>query len=356
MDRPWWNGSGGGSGSGGIRREGVVGEQRIVGLGVNRCRADWHAERQPGTPVNPFKTPMTLTNFSAAIFLAALPAMAQIQQPQLGYMLDSGGALRPVFGIAASATLGYPAGYPALASAASFACSSTLCLAKTDAAVVAFVPSEGNGQSAPVVLPPSVTPCACPGPALIALDPVALADGGAWIYFQGSRQLARWQNGVLNAIDFSLGGEVLSLRATPDGFDYVIVRDSFGRRATTVWIEHYSVSDASVAVVDSMDAMGTVMLLDHGILLSSSEQVTLRRASGQELAFPLAGAKTFMAAGDSYVEISASAGMWILRTDSGKEQLSLLPGTPSAEVTGATPGAVTNGATPGAVTRGAAVQ
>jgi len=245
-------------------------------------------------------------------------------------MLDSGGLLRPVFGIAASATLGYPAGYPALASTASFACSSTLCLAKTDVAVVAFVPSApGNGQSVAVStpLPPSVTSCACPGPALIALDPVGVADGGAWIYFQALRRLTRWQNGVLNVIDFAPGGEVLSLRATTDGFDYAIVRDSFGRRATTVWIEHYSASDASVAVVDSMDAIGPVMLLDQGILLSSSDQVTLRRPNGQELAFPLAGAKTFMAAGDSYVEIIASGGMWILRTDPGKEQLSLLPGT-----------------------------
>jgi hypothetical protein len=96
-----------------------------------------------------------------------------------------------------------------------------------------------------------------------------------------------------------------------------------------------------------------VMLLDNGILFSSSDQVTLLRPNGQELAFPLAGAKTFMAAGDSYVEIIASGGMWILRTDPGKEQLSLLPGIPLGEVTGATQGAVPRGVPPAAVPSGA---
>lgn len=305
-----------------------------------------------------------------ALFLASLPALAQIQRPQLGYMLDSGGALRRVFGIAASAILGDAVGDRALAGVSSFACASTLCLAKTDAAVVAFVPSTPSNAQGIGVPSPIPTPCACPGPALIALDPAALdpgtSGGGAWIYFRESRQFARWQDGVLKVLEFSPGGEMLSLRATTDGFDYAVTRESSGRRPVgreagrgimahtreIVWIEHYSASSGGVVVLDSVvlnaairdspNTPGAVLLLDNGILLSSDDQLTLRRPNGQELAFPLDGANSFQAAGNGYVEIVASGGMWILRTDPGSEQLSLLPGA----VTPTPPGALPRAALP----------
>jgi hypothetical protein len=197
----------------------------------------------------------------------------------------------------------------------------------------------------------------------MALDPV----GGAWIYFQTGRQLARWQSGAFNMIDFAPGGEVLSLRATTDGFDYAISRDALARKTPTrekmpraqdiVWIEHYSASDGATTILDSItldsrESAGEVMLLDGGILLSTDDQFMLRRSNGQELAFPLEGANAFQAAGDGYIEIVAFSGMWILRTDPGSEQLSLLPGAPQGAVQQRAPqGAVQQRAPQGAVQR-----
>ncbi len=256
-----------------------------------------------------------------------LPAKAQIQQPQLGIILDSDGVLRPVLGIPASASLGDPV----LPNVNSFACSSTLCLAKTDAALTTFAPRT------PQVL--VTTPCSCPGPALIALD----RHGGAWIYVPATGQLFRWQDRGMYPLGSLPAGQVLGLRATADGVDYAITYDvperelSFFREISRpqltrenrlVRIEHYSTRDGSVTVIDSFNASGPVMLLDTGILFASGDQVTLRRPNGQELAFSVAGANTFQPSGNGFVEISAVGGLWLLRTDPGKEQLSLLPLTP----------------------------
>lgn len=286
--------------------------------------------------------------FSVTLFFAASPVRAQIARPQLGYMLDLGGALRPMFGVAGAATLGDPA----VGSAISFACSARFCLAKTDTALIGFAPGvAGGGQSVPVSSSFAALCDTCAGPAIIALDEPA-GSGDAWIYFQASQQLARWQDGVLKVLDsmpgdFTNGGEILSLRAAAGGFDYAIARRGLGRGAiapetATVWIEHYSTSDGSVAVIDSLDVLisgdaPAVLLLDGGVLMSLPDQLVLRRADGQALTFPLAGASAFYAAADGYVEIAASGGRWILRTDAGREQLAMLPGTS----TGAGPGAIT---------------
>jgi hypothetical protein len=274
--------------------------------------------------------------FLSMILFAIEPAAAQIAQPQLGYMRDASGLLRPIFGIAAAATLGAPV----LENVISFACSAKWCLAKTDAALVSFTPSGGTeGVAAPA------------GPAIIAH-----ANHGAWIYYSSTMQLARWKDGALTSIDFSPDGRVLSLRATADGLDYAVIRGG----SALVWIEHFSPSDGSVTLIDFFalnsfapdsfaiesgavakeDVANEVMLLDGGVLASSHDHVTLRRADGTELTFPVTGASAFHAAGNGYVQISASSGMWILRTDPGHEQLSLLPGAPQGALQRAPPGAL----------------
>jgi len=293
--------------------------------------------------------------FLVTILSAMPPAAAQIAQPQLGYMRDASGSLRPIFGIAAAATLGAPA----LENVISFACSAQSCLAKTDAVLASFAPS-GN----------SVSVAASAGPAIITH-----ANHGAWIYYSSTKQLARWKDGALTAVDFSPDGRVLSLRATAGGLDYAVARDGSAR----VSIEHFSPSDGSVTLIDFFapnsfapdsfaiesgavakeDVANEVMLLDGGVLASSHDHVTLRRADGTELTFPVTGASAFHAAGNGYVQISASSGMWILRTDPGHEQLSLLPGAPQGALQQAPQGALQQApqgalqqAPPGALQRG----
>jgi hypothetical protein len=112
--------------------------------------------------------------------LFAIIGWAQIERPQLGLMLDSNGAVRPVYGTAASATLGDPV----LTGVLSFGCSARLCLMKTEAAIIA---SDGTSAAAPA------------GTAIFSID-----GASAQIYFPDNQQWARWHDGQLEWIDFVL--------------------------------------------------------------------------------------------------------------------------------------------------------
>ncbi len=110
--------------------------------------------------------------------LFAMVGWAQIERPQLGLMLDANGALRPVYGTAASATLGDPV----LTGVLSFGCSAQMCLMKTEVAIIA---SDGTSAAAPA------------GTAIFTMH-----GASAYIYFPGSEQWAHWRDGQLEWIDF----------------------------------------------------------------------------------------------------------------------------------------------------------
>ena len=255
----------------------------------------------------------------AIVAWAAVPGAAQIARPQLGYVLDSDGALRPVMGIAAAAALGDPAAE----NVSSFACSAKFCLVKTDAALAGFFPGAATAQ----------TVAAPAGPALIAID--RSESGAAWVYFPSTQQMVRWQEGVLASVDFAPDGQILSVRAARGGFDYAVARDPAQISAANTWMEHFSASDGSVTVIgpaisdaaEDASHVPALMLADGGVLAALADQIVLIRGDGQELSFPLAGARAFYASGKGYVEVIAPSGMWILRTDPGQEELSMLPGT-----------------------------
>jgi hypothetical protein len=113
------------------------------------------------------------------LFGLALVGWGQIARPQLGLMLDADGAVRPVYGAAASATLGDPV----LTGVLSFGCSTHLCLFKTTSAIIA---SDGTSAAAPS------------GTALFTMQGVS-----AYIYFPNSQQWACWRDGQLEWIDFA---------------------------------------------------------------------------------------------------------------------------------------------------------
>ena len=112
-------------------------------------------------------------------FLFAVLGWAQIERPQLGLMLDATGAVRPVYGTAASATLGDPV----LTGVLSFGCSAQVCLFKTEAAIIA---SDGTSTAAPT------------GTAIFTME-----GASAYIYFPDTQQRARWQDGQLEWIEFA---------------------------------------------------------------------------------------------------------------------------------------------------------
>jgi hypothetical protein len=227
------------------------------------------------------------------VLLAALTvtcAWGQLDRPMLGMMVDSSGSARPLFGLPGSLSVGDPAATGVLSSA----CSATLCLIKTDAAIV----SQGQSIAAPA------------GRALFAFF-----ETGAYIYFPESKQLAHWHDGQLDPADFDVAGEVLSIRAG-SGIVEFAVRRGFG-----IWIVR-----SGNAVVEAMPRdTQNIMLLDQGILFATREAMVLRRPDASSIRFPLAHTKSFAALGSGYVQIRAAGSVYALRVDAGREQLFLLP-------------------------------
>ena len=216
---------------------------------------------------------------------------AQIQHPSIGVMLDEGGSSRPVTGTPAAAILGEPIFKEA---AISLACSAGLCLAKTESALLS---STGDAWDAP------------PGAALIAFDGAA-----AYVYFVETRQLARWSQGSLDPIDFAPDGDMLSLRASPDGFEYAIGRDD------GIWVGDRN-----------LGAANAILLLDGGgALLAADGQVRLLKPDGSEMDFAVVGAESFIGGlvrmSQRYVQVITASGMWALDLEPGHEQIYVLPG------------------------------
>lgn len=213
-------------------------------------------------------------------------AWGQINRPQLGKMLDANGAVRTVYGIAASVTLGDTE----IAGIVSSGCSKTFCLAKTGSSVVS---SAGTAQ-APA------------GPALFAFE-----GDRAWVWFTVSRQLAQWQNGALSMIDSDIDGEVLSIRASAGSVELAVHRSSGD------WIVK---QDGSV--VDSLPlAAGSVMLIPGGVVYATRDEIVIR-----DLEIPLRGVTGFSRMSDGYLQVRAGGVDYALRVEKGRETLFQLPG------------------------------
>ena len=162
------------------------------------------------------------------LFLFAVAGWAQIERPQLGLMLDANGAARPVYGAAASATLGDPV----LTGVLSFGCSARLCLMKTDTAIIA---SDGTSAAAPT------------GTALFTVQ-----GASAYIYFPDTPAWARWRDGQLEWIDLAPD------EATPTGTVMGFVDGSITATADHIALVRRDGTelDFDVADVQQLFAMG----------------------------------------------------------------------------------------------------
>jgi len=297
-----------------------------------------------------------------AFLLTSVAAMAQIERPRLGWMLDGDSALRPVYGIAASATLGDAAGDPAGNAAGqsviAFACSSLRCVVKSDGVIAAYDPASEAGEALGGAFNVANAP---EGPALIALD-----GAGAFLYFPQTGQMARWNlkqwntksqaanqgSPALEYFDFSPAGDVLALRTTLEyteatGFDYAVRRDD------GVWIEHFSRTDGSVtvlraiyaganagseaeidAVSDAVSDAGpgqpqpvrAVALLDDGYVAASDGAIAIVRSDGTRREFAVPAVNEFYAMSTDYVEAVTDNGNWVVCVTAGRESANLLPG------------------------------
>jgi hypothetical protein len=236
------------------------------------------------------------------LFAISAWACAQVQHPQLGKMLDANGAVRTVYGIASSVTLGDAEMDKVLSSG----CSKTFCLAKTDAAIV----SASGMVSAPR------------GPALFAFD-----GANAWIWFPASRQLAQWNNAQTapdsrgsissieprppGAVSSDVFAEVLSIGATAGSVQFAV------RRSTGIWIVN---QDGSVASALPRDA-SAVVLIPGGAVYAKRNGIVIH-----DLELPLEGVTAFSWMSTSYLEVRAGGLNYALRIDPGRETLFQLPG------------------------------
>jgi len=223
-------------------------------------------------------------------FAMSICAIAQIERPQIGVMLDANGDARPVLGVAGSATLGDPI----LSGAVSLACSAQECIAKTETSLLS---SAGESVDAPA------------GPAIFAAP---------YVYFTAMQQLVLWHDGQLDGTDFAPGGEVVSLRKNGDGLDYAVRRDG------EIWIEHYSPADQNVGLVGSLGPANAALLIEPGVLIATGDQVRLVRTDGRDMAFDVPGVEEFIAMSDSYVELVTPNDRWVI--DLKQPRPFLLPG------------------------------
>lgn len=226
-----------------------------------------------------------------AVWASAVCGCAQsgIAVPAIGATVDPSGALRPVEGVAGNFLLG-PA---TLSGVLSAACSDRLCLAKTDSKVISAT-GETDAPSGPAVF--------------------GLAGGEAIVYFPEPRTFARWHDNTLDPLDWSVDGEVLSIRLRNGDAEIAVRRDG------AVWVVR---SDDSV--IDWIaDTAGPVLLLADGVLFTMPDEIVLRR-DASEVRLEFTGAESLAAIGPHYAAIRAGDSTYALRTESGRESLFLLP-------------------------------
>lgn len=209
-----------------------------------------------------------------------------LDRPQIGQMLDQQGAVRTVYGIAASVMRG-DAG---LSGVLSYGCSTAVCLWKTASSVV----SATGLADAPG------------GPAMFAFD-----GAGAFVWFPQSRQLARWQNDTLAFLDVAIEGEVLSIGASNGAPQFAV------RRRNGVWIVN---QDGSIAggLPRSVDQ---AILTPWGAVYAARGEIIAGNTS-----FPLSGVTAFFAMSGSYLQVRTGGADYALRIDPGRETLFQLPG------------------------------
>jgi hypothetical protein len=200
-------------------------------------------------------------------------------------MLDSSGAVRTVYGITASVTLGGAESTGVL----SLACS-TFCLTKTQSNIV----SAAGSVSAP------------PGPALFAFD-----GNTAYIWFAQPRQLASWQNGVLTFLDATVDGEVMSIGASSGAVQFIVRTRSAGWIANQDGSLSSSLPRATVAAI----------LIPGGVVYATEREIVIGN-----IQFPLTGVTSFSQMSGSYLQVRAGGVDYALRIDPGREALFQLPG------------------------------
>jgi hypothetical protein len=237
---------------------------------------------------------ITVVLWIASGLTTAAWAERNVTVPQVGSMIDTGGALRTVSGIAGSFVAGPVRAPRTLA----LACADNFCIAKTEGSLI----TPHGILSVPT------------GAAVLATDGkrsmVWFAQSGAFVELWIGGRTPR-----LRSQAWKVDGRVLSMRITPDGADIAVRRDS------GVWIV---TPDGTAIDTLPAEASGAVLLLDAGAAYVSGTDVVVRNGDGSEVRFALPSApQAIFRMGADWVEIITAAANYALRINPGL-------GTPAA--------------------------
>ena len=223
--------------------------------------------------------------FSATL-AAAQPA---ISPPQIGFVLDKTNAVRPVFGVAGSFTLGDSIGSDVVSGAflGSFG------FAKTSSAIAVF---DRDGQ----ILYATDAP---PGPALF---------GSQLAYLTQTRLLLRWTGTTLEPISLPFDDEVLSIAQPDSAHASAIVRRDDG-----LWLVRSSLDSGAIEVQSAIPGVDAPVLIldDGGFVFQNQDGIVIRRSNGSEI--PLAARLS------EPVQIQSMGNGWLQITDAGGPRLAV---------------------------------
>ena len=251
--------------------------------------------------------------FSSVVFASVLCAQSTLAPPQVGFVLDTGGAMHRVLGIAGNFVIGrrvsngiVSAGY-----------SGALGLLKSDSSVIA---TDARGKVIATTAAPS-------GPAVIGFS----ADGQtAAAYLAGIGRLETWNGRALisTPLDPALldAKAVLSV-AVPSAttIAFVVERD------TGLWeLEVHASSGAVLSETALPNVTGPALLLGSGdVLYTKPNELIIRQKDGSEkrIAAKLPAKFAFEQMGAGWVQLAdhASGRLFAIRVADGAEKFYALP-------------------------------
>lgn len=249
------------------------------------------------------------------IFLFAAAAWAQVSlaPPQVGFMQDGAGSLRPVYGMAGNFLVGDALAVNVISSASS----GSFSLVKTASKLLAI---DGQGNIVASVDAPD-------GAAVFAFSQrseLALA------YVLDANTMAAWRAGAFETVPFDAASlpnsTVLSIAAPDSEHAALIVQSQDGLHDLRILL--------STGQIDSQTALegitAPVLMLATGELVSSDlNGIVIRRPDGSErrIAAQLPQNFAFEQLGDGWIELRdlTSALAFAVRISDGREQLYQLP-------------------------------
>jgi hypothetical protein len=234
---------------------------------------------------------------------------AQLAAPQVGFIQDSGNALRPVYGLAGNFVLGDS--IAANVEAASF--SGSFGMLKTTSALV-VIDRQGEviaSQDAPA------------GPALFAFSRNAAP---ALAYLSAVNVLLQWSGGAFNQVPLA-PANVLSIAAVDSGQAALILQRDDGLWDVRILLS----SGETISQTALLGVAGPALMLATGELLyGDATGIVVRKPDGSEkhIDAQLPATFAFQQMGDDWIQVRdlATQQQYAVRLTDGKEQFYALPG------------------------------